>query len=76
MPAADAGGLASHASYGRWVEPHEPNSGVHQDGWFRAALPFEPLCNCPESGHDGEVGLQINGYRCETLVHAYVWGRV
>ena len=46
-----------------------------QDGWFRHSIPFEPLCNCPESGHDGEVGLLINGYSqiWESAVMADMW---
>ena len=46
-----------------------------QDGWFRRSIPFEPLCNCPESGHDGEVGLLINGYSqiWESAVMADMW---
>ena len=64
-----AGALASHAGDGTWAQ------GPHQDGWFRRSIPFEPLCNCPESGHDGEVGLLINGYSqiWESAVMADMW---
>ena len=49
------GGLSGHAGTGHWVGPNEPNSIVQKDGWFRAAIPFEPLCNCPGVIHDARA---------------------
>eukprot|EP01045_Picozoa_sp_COSAG04_P032635 COSAG04_NODE_6463_length_1322_cov_0.910057_2_plen_267_part_01 len=51
------GGLPSHAGDGSWSE------GWGADGEYRAALPFEPLCNCPAGSlaNTGELGLSI-GY--------------
>ena len=45
--------LAPQAGGGDWAH------GVHQDGWFRRSLPFEPLCNCPMTG-GGESGLLLS----------------
>ena len=51
------GGLPSHAGDGSWSE------GWGADGEYRAAVPFEPLCNCPAGNlaETGELGLSI-GY--------------
>ena len=67
-----AGALASHAGSGIWA------GGVRQDGWFRQSLPFEPLCNCPESGHDGVQGLRVNGFSqiWESAVMADMWDQL
>jgi hypothetical protein len=72
-----AGGLASHANAGKWIEPDEPNKGMSQDGWFRNSLPFEPLCNCPETGDSTASGLLI-GYSqmWESAVMADMWDQL
>ena len=49
--------MPSHAGDGSWSE------GWGADGEYRAALPFEPMCNCPAGSlaNTGELGLSI-GY--------------